>query len=318
MLERYEGILSGEIEPYYITAKRKKSEEDYEEKTEDEIWSILKEFDSDEEVPPLSLKSELADRILSGCVLCERRCKVNRKKGEKGYCEVKESKISSEFLHMGEEEELVPSHTVFFAGCNFGCVFCQNYEISQLNKGRYLSPETLAKKISSGGGKNINWVGGDPIPNLPYILKVLEYLERSVPLIWNSNMYLSEESMDLLQRLMDVYLTDFKYGNDGCAEELSDVSDYTSVIKRNHLIAEKTGDLIIRHLVLPGHLECCTEPLLKWIDENLENPRLNIMTQYRPVWNAEEHPEIDRYLNRGEKKRVKELREEYSHLVATR
>ncbi|MBS3789564.1 MAG: radical SAM protein [Candidatus Thermoplasmatota archaeon] len=312
MLDRYRAILNGEIEPYYLRAKKQDLNTDYSELSREELWGEIDEFRRENKIPPLELKVELAKKMVKGCELCERKCKVNREKGEKGYCDVTEPKISSEFLHMGEERELVPSHTVFFAGCNFRCVFCQNYEISQLNQGRKLPAEILAEKIESDGGKNVNWVGGDPTPNLHYILEVLRKMKKPIPQIWNSNMYLSEKCMKLLSQLMDVYLTDFKYGNDECAKKLSDVEDYTFVLRRNHLIAEKTGDLIIRHLVLPGHLECCTKPLLEWIDSNLGNPKLNIMTQYRPVWHADEHPKIDRYLNREEKKEIKKLRKKYS------
>ncbi len=312
MLDRYRAILEGEIEPYYIQAKRQSGEKNFLALNQEELWEEIDEYRRENKIPPLDLKIQLAKEMVKNCELCERSCKVNRTKGETGYCEVKESKISSEFLHMGEERELVPSHTVFFAGCNFGCVFCQNYEISQLNQGRDIPTEMLAKKIESSGGKNVNWVGGDPTPNLPYIMEVLQKMNKSVPQIWNSNMYLSEKCMKLLSQLMDVYLTDFKYGNDDCAKELSDVEDYTFVLRRNHLIAEKTGDLIIRHLVLPGHLECCTKPLLEWIDSNLKDPKLNIMTQYRPVWHAEQYPKINRYLNREEKREIKKLRKKYS------
>jgi len=312
MLDRYRAILDGEVEPYYIKAKKQGTSKDYSELTQDELWGEIDEFRREAEVPPLDLKIELAKEMVKACELCERGCGVNRERGEKGYCDVNEPKISSEFLHMGEERELVPSHTVFFAGCNFGCVFCQNYEISQLNRGREVPSDILAKKLESSGGKNVNWVGGDPTPNLPYVLEVLQKMNKPVPQIWNSNMYLSEKCMKLLSQLMDVYLTDFKYGNDDCARKLSDVEDYTFVVRRNHLIAEKTGDLIIRHLVLPGHLECCTKPLLKWIDSNLKDPKLNIMTQYRPVWHAKEYSKINRYLSREEKKEIRKLRKKYS------
>jgi len=311
-LDRYRAILEGEVEPYYIQAKKQGTSKDYSELTQDELWGEIDEFRREDKIPPLDLKIELAKEMIKGCELCERSCGVNRERGEKGYCDVNETKISSEFLHMGEERELVPSHTIFFAGCNFGCVFCQNYEISQLNQGREVPSDILAKKIESSGGKNVNWVGGDPTPNLSYILKVLQKMDKPVPQIWNSNMYLSEKCMKLLSQLIDVYLTDFKYGNDDCARKLSDIEDYTFVIRRNHLIAEKTGDLIIRHLVLPGHLECCTKPLLKWIDTNLKDPKLNIMTQYRPVWHANEYSKINRYLSREEKKEIKKLRRKYS------
>ncbi len=312
MLDRYKRILQGEIEPYYLLAKKNSIDEDYTSMDEEDLWSEVDDFRRKNDVPPLDLKIELVKRMNLNCELCERRCRVNKEEGEKGYCDVTEPKISSEFLHMGEEPELVPSHTVFFAGCNFRCIFCQNYEISQLNQGRYVPVEKIAKKLDSSRGKNVNWVGGDPTPSLSYVLQVLQKMNNPLPQIWNSNLYLSEKSMKILSQLMDVYLTDFKYGNDSCAKELSDVDDYTLVVRRNHLIAEKTGDLIIRHLVLPGHLECCTKPILRWIDSNLDDPKVNIMTQYRPVWRADEDPIINRYLNREEKEEIKKLREKYT------
>ncbi len=312
MLDRYRQILQKEIEPYYLQSKRTSTCEGLSKMSTDQLWAEIDDYRRGDEIPPLKLKLELVERMVRECDFCEHGCKVNREKGEKGYCEVTESKISSEFLHMGEEKELVPSHTVFFAGCNFACAFCQNYEISQLNRGRHVPVDTMAKKLDSSGGKNVNWVGGDPTPNLPYILRVLEGMSNPLPQIWNSNLYLSEKSMKILSQLMDVYLTDFKYGNDECAKKLSDVDDYTFVLRRNHLIAEKTGDLIIRHLALPGHLECCTKPLLEWIENNLDDPKINIMTQYRPVWHADRHPQIDRYLNSDEKKEIERLRDRYS------
>lgn len=311
MLERYRAILDGEIRPYYLQAKNNESDKSLSDFDRDDLWAEVDEFRRENEVPPLGLKKRIVNEMLQSCKFCERKCGIDRVSGQKGYCKVEETKISSEFLHMGEESELVPSHTVFFAGCNFECAFCQNYEISQHNQGRFIQPEILANKIETGGGKNVNWVGGDPTPNLPYIIRVLDKLNAPLPQIWNSNMYLTEKAMKILSQLMDVYLTDFKYGNDECAQRLSDVEAYSFVVRRNHLIAEKTGDLIIRHLVLPGHIECCTKPILEWIDRNLENPRINIMTQYRPVWHADQHVDINRYLNTSEKKEIRELRKKY-------
>ncbi len=317
MLERYHKILSGKLQPYYLNAKERDRGRDFSSRTMDELWNEL-EKESKRGIPPLELKRELADRIMRNCILCERICGVNRERGEVGVCKVSETKISSVFTHLGEERELVPSQTVFFAGCNFKCAFCQNYEISQLNQGRKVAPEMLVEKLENSGGKNINWVGGDPTPNLPYILEVLSGLSKEVPQIWNSNLYLSEESMKILSKLMDVYLTDFKYWDDRCAKRLSKVEDYKHVLKKNHLLAEETGDLIIRHLVLPSHIECCTKPLLEWIDSELDEPRVNIMSQYRPVWNADQHEDIGRYLNAEEKREIRRLRDKYSHLGADR
>ncbi len=247
----------------------------------------------------ISNKIETAKKIFANCHFCERRCGVDRRKA-KGECGVGEARIASEFLHYGEEPMLVPSYTIFFSGCPFHCVYCQNWDISQEKTGIYIHPEKLALMISKAGGKNVNWVGGDPTPNLPYILEVLKYCDRNIPQIWNSNMYCSTETMDLLNGIIDVYLTDFKYGNDRCAGRLSKVKNYCSIIKRNHSIASRQGEVIVRHLVLPGHVECCSKPALRWISENVPDSLVNIMAQYRPEYKAMDYEDISRNLSRGE------------------
>lgn len=249
----------------------------------------------------LEEKINSAEEILSGCHFCERRCRVNRMDGEKGYCGVLESRIASEFIHLGEEPELIPSYTIFFSGCTFTCVYCQNWDISQYpERGVHIQPRVLADMISAARARNVNWVGGEPTPNICYILDVLKHSKRNMPQIWNSNMYLTEEAMKLLDGVMDIYLTDFKYGNDRCAERLSDAKNYTKVIRRNHMMAEKQGEVIIRHLILPEHLECCTKPILQWISENLKNVRVNIMGQYHPEYRAMDYDELKRRLTYDE------------------
>jgi len=266
-LKRYFSILEGEEKAKYLLCKN------------------------------LDEKIKSAEEIMRSCHFCERRCGANRIDGRRGYCGVLESRIASEFIHYGEEPELIPSYTIFFSGCTFKCVYCQNWDISQYpERGVHIRPMTLASMISRVRAINVNWVGGDPTPNIFYILEVLRYSERNIPQIWNSNMYLTEESMRLLDGVIDLYLTDFKYGNDQCAERLSKVKNYTEIIKRNHKIAEKQGEVIIRHLVLPGHLECCTKPILQWISENLKNVRVNIMEQYHPEYRAMEYDELRRRL----------------------
>ncbi|MHA2150347.1 MAG: radical SAM protein, partial [Candidatus Thorarchaeota archaeon] len=181
---------------------------------------------------------------------------------------------------------LVPSGTIFFSSCCFGCVFCQNNDIStNPNSGRPVAPEglaTIAEALYRDGALNINYVGGDPIPNTHTILASQVYQTSNVTQLWNSNLYCSEETMRLLFDVFDVWLPDFKYGNNECAERLSGVKNYFDVVSRNHLIAYESGEVIIRHLVMPNHVECCTIPILKWVSENMPNCMVNIMGQYRP------------------------------------
>ena len=235
----------------------------------------------------LDLKAELAHRILENCHFCERKCGADRTRDKKGWCKLgPDSRISSAFLHTGEEAPLVPSGTIFFSSCCFACAFCQNQDIStNPNAGRAVSPEglaALAESLYHDGALNINYVGGDPIPNTHTILASMTHQQSNVTQLWNSNLYCSEETMALLADVIDIWLPDFKYGNDACAERLSGVKNYFEVVSRNHLLAYQAGEVIIRHLVLPSHVECCTTPILEWVAAHMPNCMVNIMDQYRP------------------------------------
>ena len=261
----------------------------------------------------LDLKIAIARRILKNCHFCTRRCGVDRFKGEIGYCRCgSEITVSSIFEHMGEEPELVPSGTVFTVGCTMRCRHCQNWTISQwIEKGEVYKPEALAKEVEQlrmRGCRNANLVGGEPTPWLEQWLETFNYVNINVPVVWNSNSYYSPETARLLAGFVDVYLLDFKYGSDGCAEKISDAPSYWEACTRNHLEAKKYGELIIRILVLPSHLECCTKPIINWIAKNLGiETRVNVMFQYRPEWKAYEIPELRRRLTRDEKKRAIQL-----------
>ncbi len=275
-----------------------------------------------EEVSPnfLDLKIELVEKMIEHCIFCEHRCSVNRKAGFKGFCKVGyTSKVSTWFHHFGEEGPLLGrggSGTIFFAGCNFGpCVYCQNWDISSNpENGVEVSPKTLSlicEELKDGGAANINYVGGEPTPNLHTILKSMKFLKQNIPQLWNSNMYCSIESMKLLSDVIDIWLPDFKYGNDSCAKSLSKVDNYFEIVSRNHLIASKNGDMIIRHLVLPGHIECCTKPILKWISENIPNALVNIMRQYHPDYLVEKFPQ--KYKSIYRRVSSEEMSEAYSY-----
>lgn len=254
----------------------------------------------------LDLKIEISKRILSNCHLCVRRCSVNRLRGQLGFCRCGDKiTVSSIFEHMGEEPELVPSGTIFTMGCTIRCKHCQNWTISQwLEQGEAYTPEELAKEVEDlrrSGCRNVNLVGGEPTPWLAHWLKTFKYVEVNVPVVWNSNSYYSIEATKLLAGFVDIYLLDFKYGPSDCADRISEAPKYWDVCTFNHLMAKRHGELIIRVLVLPNHLKCCTEYILKWIAENLGvETRVNIMFQYRPEWRAYEIPELRRRLTKDE------------------
>lgn len=324
-LRRYFAVMQRELPARFLVCKRVEAKVELSAEDE-ELWGAheqgLKKFrkllaDVDEGkvklenikrpvVSLLDVKLELAKRILKSCHFCERRCGVDRTAGKVGVCGVGErSRIASEFIHTGEEPELVPSYTIFFNGCTFKCQYCQNWDISQEPKGGVeVSPQTLAKLVEAQrreGARNVNWVGGEPTPNLHTILEALARCEVSVPSVWNSNFYMSLEAMKLLFGTQDVYLTDFKYGNDKCALRLSKVPNFFKIVARNHRLAYADAELIIRHLVLPNHVECCTRPVLEWIAENLGSMvRTNIMPQFRPEYRAHEFEELRRKITADE------------------
>jgi putative pyruvate formate lyase activating enzyme len=316
-LHRYHSILKGQVRPNFQSSKSILAEYSLNGDL-DNLWKSHskaiknhRERSSSSMNNLLDLKVEIAQRMLSSCELCERRCKVDRSSGKKGKCGVLEAKIASHFMHHGEERPLVPSYTVFFAGCNLECVFCQNCDIStDPDAGRHIPFDLMARRLENLSevgragfkvtlvrewgekARNVNWVGGEPTPNLAYILQVLKETKSNLPQVWNSNMYMSDESMRLLDGCVDVFLADLKYGNDDCARKYSKVDDYFRVATRNIKMGAKHADLLVRHLMLPGHLECCTIPVLDWLATNVPDAAINIMDQYRPMHLAHEYPEL--------------------------
>jgi putative pyruvate formate lyase activating enzyme len=326
MLKHYFSILKGKKKPFFLQAKSVLAPSDYKSFSLDELFLLHKELNSklkrgeigERFVKPslLDLKVEISLRLLKKCCFCERRCGIDRTQGELGFCKVSyHSRYASEFLHLGEEPELIPSHTIFFTGCTFRCVYCQNWDIAMYpQSGKEVEPSYLARIIrlrKIEGAKNVNFVGGNPDPNLHVILQIANELETSIPLIWNSNMYTSLEAMELLDGFIDLYLGDFRYGNDECAKKYSSVENYFSLVSRNFKLAYERADVILRHLVLPGHLECCTQPIMKWVSENIPQVYFNLMFQYYPSYRASLYPNLNRRLTEYEKREALKLAQRY-------
>jgi putative pyruvate formate lyase activating enzyme len=331
-LRRYFGILEEKRKAQFIVSKL--FETDYIEDADDKtLWrmheTLTKEYkkflnDIDGESSELvdmkrpaksyfDLKIAIAHRIMRNCSFCLRACRIDRTSGARGYCKCgNEIALSSAFDHWGEEPELVPSGTIFTCGCTMTCLHCQNFSISQwLESSTRVDAEELARVVEglyARGCRNANLVGGDPTPWLQIWLEAFKNVCVNVPVVWNSNTYYSEETARLLAGFADVYLLDFKYGPGDCAERISNAPNYWSICTQNHLTAKMYGELIVRVLVLPGHLECCTKPILDWIAKNLgRSTRVNVMFQFKPEWRAGEVPELGRRLTGEERKRAVEL-----------
>jgi putative pyruvate formate lyase activating enzyme len=251
---------------------------------------------------------------LENCQICPRNCGVNRLKNESGFCRMgRKAKVYSYSPHFGEEAPLVGTHgsgTIFLSGCNMGCVFCQNYDISQLDQGQEVEAKVLAGimvRLQDIGCHNINFVS--PTHFIPQIVEALPIARENglvVPLVYNSGGYDSLDTIRKLDGIFDIYMPDAKYGSDEMALKYSRAPNYTqymkTAIKEMH---RQVGDLriedeiaiqglIVRHLILPDGLAGTAEIVQFLSEEISKDTYLNIMAQYHPEHNACSFPELDR------------------------
>lgn len=231
------------------------------------------------------LLAEVND-ILSSCCMCARNCGVNRLEGETGYCSLgKESYIFKDFIHFGEEGGLAPSHTIYFSGCNMRCGFCDNMEYTNSDhSGDSVVFLKVAENIdkTAGSVKNVNFLGGEPTVNLYNIIKIISLMKSDLPVVWNSNMYASSQAMRIIDQITDVYIADFKFGNNDCALRVADAGNYFETVTENLLAISDGKRVVIRHLPLPGHVECCSKPLVSWIAANLPAAELSVIPALLP------------------------------------
>ncbi len=205
-------------------------------------------------------------------------------------------------IEYGEELELIPSHLFYLSGCNLGCAFCvQGAEAFDSSQGRPLEGRWLRETIAWGisrGARNVQWIGGEPTIHLPAILAASVQCGRLPPVVWKSNFFATAQTWDLLDGLVDVYVADFKFGNDACAKRLAGVDDYLAVVTRNLLAVAGKARLIVRHLLLPGHFDCCYRPIVDWMGRWLLRVPISIREGYLPSWQAGQHEELTRALDR--------------------
>ncbi len=268
-------------------------------------------------------KAEKLYSFLNKCSLCPRYCGAKRVNGEKGFCGSEGTKIlvSSYHPHFGEEKELVGrygSGTIFFSNCPLKCVFCQNWEITHLGYGKEISIDELSGimlYLQSLGCHNINLV--TPEHYLPFIILALDKAVEeglNIPLVYNTSGWVSVEILKIIDGLIDIYLPDFKFIDEKlCEKYLQRAIKYPdttkkAIIEMNRQVGKVkineegiiTQGLMIRHLVMPENLKNSFE-IIKWISENLpEDTYINIMSQYRPCYKANDFPEISRSITQEE------------------
>ncbi len=291
--------------------------------------AYLKLLESGELAP----RKDQAAQHLSNCDLCARYCHVNRYQTTKGaVCRTGEKAVVYSFgPHHGEEKPLRGDHgsgTIFFSWCNLRCVYCQNWEISQLGQGNEVTPEELAQmmlQLQERGCHNINFVS--PSHVVAQIIGAVYLAARQglhLPLVYNTGGYDSPEALKLLDGIIDIYMPDLKYGDEATALKYSKAPNYVKVnqqaVKEMH---RQVGDLVIaanglavrgllvRHLVLPNNLAGTERVLSFLVGEISRHTYLNLMAQYYPCYRADQYPPLDRPLTSREYQQARQLAGKY-------
>jgi putative pyruvate formate lyase activating enzyme len=265
------------------------------------------------------------------CRACPRLCKgVDRRADQYGVCKVgRHARVASAFPHFGEEDVLrgwQGSGTIFFSWCNLRCVFCQNFETSQLGQGEELDACGLARlmlSLQDRGCHNINFVTPEHVA--PQIVEALPHaigLGLRLPLVYNTSAYDSLEGLQVLDGLVDIYMPDFKLWDEGASRQYLAAVNYPQVAREViRAMHQQVGELkmdedglalrgvLVRHLVMPGRLED-TRQIVGWLAALSQDTYVNLMDQYFPAWKAKSNPrfaDINRRVTRPEMTQAAEL-----------
>ena len=259
------------------------------------------------------------------CLLCPRKCGINRGIGQTGVCGVSsEIKVARAALHYWEEPCISGkrgSGAVFFSGCSLHCVFCQNRAISDGKEGKVISKERLSDifiELADKGANNINLVTpGQYIPDIVWAVNDAKSRGMKLPIIYNTSGYENVTELKLLEGIVDVYLPDFKYMDNMLSARYSRAKDYPSVAKQalsemvrqqpDVVIDDATGliqkGFIVRQLLLPGHVNDAKAVLKYQYDTYHDHVYISMMSQFTPIA-LKDYPEINRTVTRREYERL--------------
>lgn len=276
----------------------------------------------------LKRRTEEAYEHLRACDVCAWKCGINRLEGQLGVCKTgAQARVSSYGAHLGEEDPLRGwngSGTIFFARCNLHCQYCQNYDISQRDAGRLVTPQQLAEmmlELQHYGCHNINFVSpSHVVPQIIAAVAVAAQAGLHIPLVYNTGGYDSLEMLALLDGIVDIYMPDMKYADPLLARKYSKIPHYPernqAAVKEMH---RQVGDLqldergiaqrglLVRHLVLPNGI-AGTQEVLRFLAERISTDTyLNLMDQYRPAYRATQYPELNRRITSEEYRQAVEI-----------
>lgn len=258
------------------------------------------------------LRVPLARGMLAECHLCEHHCGVNRLNGPSGRCHAgPEPRIFLAQTEVTDEIELIPTFAIAFSGCDLRCVFCiSGAESWNAKAGSIFDAPSLAVRARAAlrqGANSVMLLGGEPTVHLPAALEFVACMPDTARLIWKTNAHSTPAARSLLDGMFDVWVADYKFGNDQCAHSLAGVSRYIAAVRENLRWAAGHAELIVRHVLMPGHLECCWKPVAQWLAAELPGVKVNLRDGFWPAWKSDRRSELLRRTSGAESQRALEL-----------
>ncbi len=248
---------------------------------------------------------------MSSCRLCALDCGVDRTCGPAGACHAPATaRVFGLSVDWAGEEDLVPSFVISLSGCNLKCSFCITAPGSQdATIGSPVEPAAVAAKVVAQADRirSFSILGGEPTIHLPSALEIAARIPASIPFVWKTNALASDGALRLLDGIPDRVLADHKFGNDRCAWTLARVPRYLSAVERNLRWYREHSRLVVRHLLMPGHFDCCFVPVAHWLARHLAGTPLSLMEGYTPMHRAVSHPGLSRPLPVEDSRRAREM-----------
>ena len=250
-----------------------------------------------------ALRAAEAEAHLRACRLCAHRCGVDRLSGVLGPCHAGPvGRVFHAQVEVGDESDLTPVFAVAFSGCDLRCDFCntgrESWDPSAGTVPDLEESDGLAARIrraaEAGSIRSAMILGGEPTIHLPSALRLVAALPETLAVVWKTNAHGTAESNALLDGVFDVWVADLKFGNDACAQRIARVCDYSRIVRDNLLWAAPRTRLIVRHLLMPGHLDCCWRPVAQWLASALPQVEVSLRTGFWPGWFSARHPELRR------------------------
>ncbi len=257
-----------------------------------------------------------AREALRCCNLCAHRCGVDRLAGVSGLCGANShANYFTAQLEVADELELVPTFAIALNGCDLRCKFCITGDMSWHSRaGHPLDTPALAnaaRQAMARGARSIMVLGGEPTIHVPALLELASALPDSARLVLKTNGHCTPDARVLLDGIFDDWVVDLKFGNDACAGELARIQNYLAAVHGNLLWAAVHSRLIIRHLLLPGHVECCWIPIARWIAGHLPGVKVSLRDSYWPAWHARRSSPLNRLVSPQESAQAKQIAADY-------